>query len=269
MTLFRGLISGPPGSGKTASLAALANAGYRIIRCAFEPGEEVFKAYCTDEGRARIFNVPFEDEWEVEDEGLIRVAHGMQRFEHFIFNGKVGKEQPFGSPKEWGADTVVVIDTLTMMSTCCEAREEKLLPGNNMLSMYEAGRQEESAAQFMTGAKRGYHTIWLAHLKLISPKAESGFKNETELQKQVKRERAQLEDTGYFPTASTGGIARNFTSHFPFALIAEENERAKNDSGRVFRTKKLTGYQIKCPLDVPDMLPIENGLLTIFKKLEG
>lgn len=269
MVLFKGLISGPPGAGKTAALCGLADAGYRIIRCAFEPGDEVFAAYATPEGRARIFSVPFEDSWEMGESGLERRPAGMNAFEKFIYNGKVGKEQPFGPPAEWGSDTIVVVDTTTSMGECAEARALALNPNNPMLTMYDAGRDQGAAAQYMLGAKRGYHCIWLAHLKLISPKAESGFKSETELQKQIKRERAALEDTGYFPTVVTPNIARNFTSHFPFALLAEESNRSKTASGRVLRTKAVPGYQIKCPLEVEDRLPIETGLVTILSKLGG
>jgi hypothetical protein len=267
MALFRGIVQGQPGSGKTSLACALANEGYRVVRCAFEAGDEVFQAYCTPEGLARVHNFTFEDDWDMGDNGLERVARGMTAFEGFIYNGKIGREQPLGPPREWDARTVVMVDTITTMGLCASARALKINPNNSMLSAYEAGRDQESMAQLMTSEKRGYHVLWLSHLRLISPKAESGFKSETELQKQLKRERAALEDTGYFPTAVTPGIARNFVGHFPFALLCEEDQRAKHASKRVVRTQAVPGYQIKCPLAVPDKLPVESALLTIFSAL--
>ena len=187
---------------------------------------------------------------------------------------------PYGHPSTWGKNIVLVADTLTSMGECSEAREAAGPDADNpMRYMHEAARAQADVCQVMVGRKRQHHTVVLAHYKLVSPKAETGFKKETELQKQIKRERAELEETGYYPTAVTGGVARNFVQHFPFALLTERDERRlekqkdgadpDEGSGRILRTRSLPGYQIKCPLLVPDRLPIETGLLTIFRALKG
>jgi len=126
MTIFQGIISGPPGTAKTGLLCSLADAGYTIIRAAFEPGEEVFRAFCTSAGLARVHTVVFEDNWEETDAGLVRLARGMTEFEAFLYNGKVGKETPFGRPAEWGPEIVLVYDTLTSMGEVSESRALKL-----------------------------------------------------------------------------------------------------------------------------------------------
>lgn len=266
MTPFQGIIQGQPGTAKTGMLVSLAEAGFRVIRCAFEGGEEVFDAYCSAAARARVHTLTFEDEWESEEDGLRRIPRGMSAFESFIYNGKVGKAQPFGPPREWDADTVLVFDTLTSMGECAESRALKLNSSTREgRHLWAAAQDQESVCQAVMTSKRRHHTIVLAHLRLISPKAESGYKDETALQKQVKQERAALEDTGYFPTAVTPGIARNFVRHFAFSLLAEESDRVKGGSGRVLRTRAVPGYQIKCPAHVEDRLPAETALTTLFR----
>ena len=268
MTIFQGIISGPPGTAKTGLLCGLANAGYRIIRAAFEPGDEVFRAFCTPEGLERVHTVVFEDNWEEADNGLTRIAKGMTEFESFLYNGKVGKEQPFGRPSEWGSDTVLVYDTLTSMGEVSESRALKLNSSTREgRHLWQAAQDQEAACQVAMGKRRNHHFICLAHQRLISPKAETGYKDETELQKQVKRERADLEETGFFPTAVTPGIARNFVRMFPFALLTEMDYEAKKTCNRVLRTRAVPGYQVKCPVVVEDKLPAETALATIFKAL--
>ncbi len=268
MRRFCGIIQGAPGSGKTALAIALLDAGYRVIRCAFEPGDDVFHAF-SKSTNYHLINVVFEDDYELAADGLSCSApRAMAAFESFAYNGKVGKETPYGHPREWQTDTVVLVDTLTSMGVAAENRALALNASTREgRHLWVAAQDQESICRFLCGSKRRHHTVVNAHLRLISPKAETGYKDETELQKQIKRERAQLEDTGYFPTAVAPSIARNFVGLFPFALLCEEDPRAKHDSQRVLRTKPVAGYQIKCPLSIRDKLPIESALLDIFRAL--
>ncbi len=269
MRRFCGIVQGAPGSGKTALAIALLDAGYRVIRCAFEPGDDVFHAFSPN--AAKLINVTFEDTYDLAEDGAglkCTTPRAMAAFERFAYNGKVGKETPYGHPREWQEDTVVFVDTLTSMGVAAENRALSLNASTREgRHLWAAAQDQESICRFLCGSKRNHHTVVNAHLRLISPKAESGYKDETELQKQIKRERAQLEDTGYFPTAVTPGIARNFVGLFPFALLCEEDLRAKHASQRILRTKPVVGYQIKCPLPIGDKLPIESALLDIFRAL--
>lgn len=270
MSLFKGIISGEPGTAKSSLLATLANVGYNVLRCAFEPGEEVYDAYCTAEGRQRLHNLYFEDDWELNgDDDLARVPQGMKAFDRFLWYGEYGgkKEYPYGRPADWTNNIVIGVDTLTSLGDCAEAHALKLNSSTREgRHLWAAAQAQERACQALVGKKRLHHTVVLAHFRLISPKAESGYKDETDLQKQIKRERASLEDTGYYPTAVTPNIARNFVGNFPFALLTELG--GHSPSGRIIRTKPIKGYQVKCPLqNIGDKLPIETGLVTIFETL--
>jgi hypothetical protein len=274
MRRFCGIAQGAPGSGKTALAIALMDAGYQVIRAAFEPGDDVFHSFAKNP--AALINHVFEDDYELQenDDGIgtgMCCPHpkAMSAFERFVYNGRVGKETPHGHPRDWSTDTVLVVDTLTSMGHVSENRALSLNASTREgRHLWAAAQDQESICRFLCGAKRRHHTLVLAHLRLISPKAETGYKDETELQKQIKKERAKLEDTGYFPTAVTPGIARNFAGLFPYALLCEEEDLGKQHaSKRVLRTKPVVGYQIKCPLDVPDHLPVESALVSIFKRL--
>lgn len=267
MRRFCGIVQGAPGSGKTALAIALLDAGYRVIRGAFEPGDDVFHAFSPN--ASKLINVVFEDDYELGEAGLTCPSpRAMAAFEGFVYNGKVGKNVPYGHPREWQEDTVVLVDTLTSMGVAAENRALALNASTREgRHLWAAAQDQEGICRFLCSSKRKHHVVVNAHLRLISPKAETGYKDETELQKQIKRERAQLEDTGYFPTAIAPSIARNFVGLFPFALLCEEVPGAKHASKRILRTQPVPGYQIKCPLQIGDKLPIESGLLEIFRAL--
>jgi hypothetical protein len=279
MITLHALFDGGPGSGKTTLLAAAANAGYNVYHIAIgSESDEPLRFYCTREGLERVHFIRFQDDISLDDEGngIQFRAKAATAVERFLYRGKIGTgKEPgtdFGDPRGWGRDTLVAIDTLTALGDSCEVRTLALDPSTREgKHLWAAAQDQEAVAQLGRVRLRGCHFLLLSHVQLISPKAETGYKDETELQKKVKRERAQLEETGFFPCAMTPKISRNFAHHFPFVFFVEggEKETERNPSGRVIRTKPVPGYQIKCPLDVGDKLPIENGLVTILKKLEA
>lgn len=267
--LLRAIIQGAPGSGKTALLASAANAGYRILLADFDHCPESLFAFTAPEHHANIYVIPFDDEVSFNaEEGISRNPKALIAFERFLYTGRANGQE-YGKPTEWGPETILCLDTLTALGDAAEVRSLALNPTTREgRHLWQAAQEQEAACQLMVSNRMHCHSLVLSHVRLISPKAESGYKDETELQKQVKRERAQLEETGYFPTAVTPGIARNFVRHFPFALLVEEDLASKAVSKRVVRTVPVLGYQIKCPVvGIADKLPIETALTTLLEKI--
>lgn len=272
MRLFHALIQGFGGAGKTTLAAHFANCGLRVIHIAVgAEGAEPFYAYCTPEIREQ--NVEFlraRDSFSLgtgEDAGLQVTSRAITQVERLLFSGN----KTLGKPETWGPETMVVVDGLTELGF---SAEERVLAVNDNTRegrhLWMAAQAQRSLAQL--GRQLPCHFMLLAHLDIKAPKPESGYKDETQLQKDLKRERAEIEDTGYFPLAASVKISRHFVTHFPFALVVEAEERyvkPNNPGGNVLRTKPMKGYQIKCPMDLPDMLPLNQAAIGIIKGLRA
>lgn len=266
MALLRAIAQGEPGTGKTGSVAALLDAGYRVILADFDHNPEPLQVFAKDAGD-RLQIVTFADELSsggMDTKGDIKqvgAVSAIRRFTKFLTVGNPA----LGAPKTWGADTVFVLDSLSSLADSAMRLALKLNGGVTREGSHIgilAGEVEDAMQMFMAPSMQ-CHRILVAHLKLISPKPDSTYNDQTDLQKQVLRERAALEETAYFPNLPGVQVARTIARMFSTALLY-----ALTDKGQlVIHTKPIKGYTIKVPCAVGDQLPIESGLLTIMKAL--
>jgi len=279
--VLHALIQGPSGSGKTSMLAGAANMGIRVIHlCLGSESAEPLRYFTKPECRKNLELLHFRDTYELaadddpEQRGLRIGSRMISQVEKFLFSGKLGSRkdvtQPYGHPQEWGPATLVAVDGLTPLGDSAEARALELNPTTREgHHLWVAGQAQKGVAQL--GRTLNCHFLFLCHIDIKGPKPETGYKDETELQKQIKRERAQIEETGYFPQACSVKISRNFPHQFPFSLLTEtdvEQVTRANPSGRVVRTGPVPGYLIKCPVNVKDRLPIMDAIPTILNAME-
>lgn len=127
----RTLVYAPPKSGKTAAAFGLAKLGYNVIYIGFEKGHLVLRnkglgLSKEDYERITIVNVP-DDNTNVVAETFMRLLLNGKDFTVCSAHGSSScslcrpdpKKPMVGavtlSPKSWGANTVVVIDTLTQI----------------------------------------------------------------------------------------------------------------------------------------------------------
>jgi len=110
------LLYGDSGSGKTGCLAALANAGQRIIIQDYDNGLDVLFSYVEPEFRKNVYYVTLTDRMRGSAFGALPVGmpsattRGMQ----LLDNWKDG-DIKLGGISSWGLDTTLVLDSLTMM----------------------------------------------------------------------------------------------------------------------------------------------------------
>lgn len=112
--IFKGLMVGETGTGKTGALAALLDAGYKIRVLDFDAGLDPLIGYAKK--RDRLANLDYEtlrDEFKVSGSYLaVKKAPSFQRALALL-----GGWGDYGPVQTWGSDCILVIDTLGAMST--------------------------------------------------------------------------------------------------------------------------------------------------------
>lgn len=105
----KALVVGDSGSGKTALLGSLANAGYKLRILDFDNGLQILldPAYVKPENRPNVSYVTLRD--SLSKAGAFTTAVKL------LSNWKTDTED-FGPASSWGEDVVLVIDTLNFMS---------------------------------------------------------------------------------------------------------------------------------------------------------
>lgn len=100
------LLVGDSGSGKTATLATLANAGYNLRILDFDDGLAILPEFLLDSAVDRVSFVTLKDP--------IGKADAFRKSANLIGNWKDGDED-FGPVNKWTSKDVLVIDSLTLM----------------------------------------------------------------------------------------------------------------------------------------------------------
>jgi len=101
------LLVGDSGTGKTASLASLANAGYKVRILDFDAGLDILKNYLTPEGVKNVTYITLKDD--------LAKATAWQTGRDIVFKGWKTPTEDLGKVQDWGPDVVLVADSLTFM----------------------------------------------------------------------------------------------------------------------------------------------------------
>ena len=274
---FRCLIGGYPGSGKTGSLAALANAGYKLRVLGFDKQANMapLLMYTTPENRKNIDVLFFEDPLTVEDryigvQGIpTAFASGLKSMDRWKY--KEGDEEiDLGRSKEWGPDTVVVLDSLTAMGEAAMRRARAIknkTPVNTTDDTWGLAMNEQKAfLEKLCSNANNFHLVVLAHLKIVGPKGERS--GETDLQQLVKQQEAELITSRLYPSALGRNLPPEIGQLFPTVLRAERRIIAGREK-RVLLTTCGPEFDTKVPAVVKESYPIETGLLDIMEAVCG
>jgi hypothetical protein len=120
---------GDSSSGKTGSLVSLVKAGYKLRILDMDNGTGILKAYVKKECPELIDNVDveiFRDKYKVRSGGDVGVDGSPKAFTNAV--KLLDKWTDDSIPKEWGADTFLVVDTLTTLGKAALAWAEGLSP---------------------------------------------------------------------------------------------------------------------------------------------
>jgi hypothetical protein len=269
------LLEGYPGSAKTGSLAALANAGWKLRVLDFDSNLDPLVQYTTPEGLDNIDVITCED--KLKQSGKFIGASGLptafetalKAMDNWKYKDEEGNEVDLGKSKDWGPDTIVVLDSLTSMGKAVMRRAMSVMnktPLNTTQQLWGlAMADQEAFIEMLTSPMNRHHTIVLSHLKMVGPKDVAA--SDDELTKELKARVADVVPTRLYPSALGQQLPQTVASHFPAVVLAETQIKL-NKPRRVLRFSSGNEIDLKLPTDkITGDLPVEDGLLTIFKAL--
>ena len=275
-TPVRACIVGFPGSGKTGLLVALANAGYKLRVLDFDGNPEPLLRFTQPDKLDNIDIQNLEDKLRsgarfIEPDGIPSAfTRGLKLMDHWKYKDDDGTEVDLGRSKDWGCDTVVVLDSLTSMGKASMRRIESILnktPANRTQQVWgiAAGEQEDFIEK-LTASSNRFHVIVLAHLKMVGPK--DVVNTDSDLTKELKERAGDLIQTRYYPSAIGWALPQTIAQHFPTLLSMEKSFKQSGAVSRVLKSVPRQDLDLKVPApNIPGELPLEDGLLKVFEAL--
>lgn len=271
----RMMIVGYPGTAKTGMIASLANAGYKIRVVDYDGNSQSLLAYTDADKLSNIDIVYLEDRMRngerfIETTGIPTAFRaGLDLMDEWKYKEPDGTEVNLGKSKDWGCDTVVVLDSLTSMGQASFRRQQSLsnkTPLNTTEQVWGlAMAQQEAFIEKLTSEANNFHVIVLSHLKMIGPKDVR--KDDDDVTKELKKEAADLIPTRLFPSALGRQLAPVIGGHFPI-LIEAANDFKAGKVERVIRVIPRPELDLKIPSKVSfDKASVTDGLAKIFAEL--
>lgn len=247
------LMIGANGSGKTGSLVSLARAGYNIRVLDFDNGAEIL--YQLTKGEPEVaarFDVETHTDDYKSQAGVVQPVTPLKGFANGM---KVLDNWPgFGNINTWGPDTVLVLDSMTMMGKFIMNHILFLnahLGQNPQLQHWGAAMsiQEDVMARLYSPTVK-CHVIVMAHITFLEPEGEAVRKA--------------------YPSALGNKLPPKIGSYFNSTLHVGVKGSGANQR-RVISTKSTNTIDLKTPAPglVKDEYPIETGLADYFKDLHG
>lgn len=269
------LLLGYPGAGKTGSLACLANAGFKLRVLDFDGNMKPLLQFTKPELRQNIDVLTFEDRTRqgpkyIEPVGIPEAfANALRSLDHWKY--KDGEEEvDLGHSRDWGQDTIVVLDSLTAMGNAAFRRAMVLqnkTPGSVTDQVWGLAMNEQEAfIEKLTSTTNRHHVIVLSHLVMVGPKEIR--KGDDDITKDIKERLADMIPTRLYPSALGQKLPPKIGGHFPCTLLIEPEIKGKVVR-RVLRSVPRVELDLKLPsLEAIDGMAIEDdGMLRVMKAL--
>lgn len=236
------LLVGDSGTGKTSSLATLANAGYKVNILDYDAGLDILKNYLTPDGLKNVNYLTLKDD--------MTKATAWQRGRDIVFKGWKTETEDLGKVQDWSADTVLVIDSLTFMGDAAKHAAAALngKPITGQLSQQEWGEAVRVVENFLDYITSDFVKCNLVMTALPLPlEDDSGV--------------SRLYPSAVTKAFSSMKVAKYFNNLFRVA-----NRR---DGTPYFRT--AGDARMACKNSAPKIIKPEEdaNLAEIFKKLQG
>lgn len=271
----RMMIVGYPGTAKTGMIASLANAGYKIRMLDYDGNSQSLLTYTDADKLANIDIVYLEDKMRngerfIETTGIPTAFRaGLDLMDHWKYTEPDGTVVDLGKSKDWGCDTIVVLDSLTSMGRASFLRQRSLsnrTPLNTTEQVWGlAMEQQEAFVKRLTSENNKHHTIILSHLKIVGPKDLR--KEDEDITKAIKEELQELIPNRLFPSALGKALPPVIGGHCPI-LIEASNEFKGNKVERIIRVIPRPELDLKLPSKISfDKAPVDNALARIFAEL--
>lgn len=289
-TQIKAILIGDSGSGKTGSIAALANAGYNIRALDYDSGLQIWSQYLTPEARKRVYYETLTDKFFIEPDGKMNwedpplaYVNGCKLLRHWKMpERKVGDlaipAYDLGNPINWGSDTILVMDSMTgfgsaamrhvlTMNKASLERRQHPWPQD----MGEAQNLVEYFLEFVRSAQLKCHVIVVCHVRRVggggTVAQEVKASKDSSVKSIVWRDVDTSEGKGY-PTAPGRALSPKVARYFNTMLVYYTDE----DTGRrLISTTPRDNIDAKTP--APKALQttynVEDGLLKIWQGILG
>lgn len=292
---------GYPKSGKTPSLIPLLLAGYKVRMMDYDDGTASLLRFIPEDQLDKIDLdvVVLKDEVDLQEgkayastKGLpAAYKRGWELMREWKYSKPDGTVVNLGKPKDWGPDTILVVDTLTGHGNAAMRRIKSLNSSVQDLRRlsFPAQQEQEAFLDLLTHDALKCHVIIFSHLKVIGPKEPELQKttglspaeaSAVETANTIKAENAarqmELVPTRIYPTA----VGSALPPHICKALnTVVHYKKAVTDGGRVKRVISWEPCE-EMDLAVPAVVkgdngkpvfevPQETGLLKIFEAVAG
>lgn len=272
-TPFRGILVGWPGAGKTGALACLVSAGFKVRYLDFDGGNYgPMLKYSDPKMHKNVDIISFADKLVngarfIETAGLPTAFNdAMKMLIHWKYKDADGTEVDLGRSKDWGPDTIVVIDTLDGMGDTAFRRAQSMLnktPLNTTRTVWGvAMADQENAVRILANPSNGYHLIILSHLTMVGPKDVE--KDDDEVTKELKERAMDILPTRLYPAALGQKLPPKIGGAVPTLLLVERVVKGGKVK-RVIRSDTGSELDTKIPSATDlGVLPIETGMIDIF-----
>lgn len=253
------LLIGDSGAGKTGSLASLARAGYELRIVDMDNGLDVLKNLLSDspEALTRVhFRTITDPMRSVNGKLMPRSAKAWETackmVEHWKWTSPEGEVEDLGPASGWGERTVLVIDSLTMLSTAAMnfvLAMNARLGGTPQLQDWYVGQQlVEGFLQEVYDEAMQCNVIIMSHVTFLGPEGmERGYPNT-------------------LGKALPPKVGRYFNS----TLMVQSSGTGENIKRRIWTTTKgAVELKNTAPTRVKKDYPIESGLAEYFRDVRG
>lgn len=250
------LLLGDPKSGKTGSLVSLVAAGYKLRILDMDNLLDYFKGQVLKSCPDKIDNVEFRsirDKYKGSPTGSVIDGPAKAWPDSLkMLNRWKYDDIDYGDPAEWGEDTVLVIDSLSRWCDACYAFHEQIIPKGKGGSydgraVYgNAQRDMEKQLAMLTSETVKTNVVVICH----------GMLQQTEDGKQK-----------IFPRGIGQALSPNIPSYFSNFIRYTRDNNGKREIQLV--GNKMIDLSTSKPDKLPETLPVETGLATIFSVLRG
>jgi hypothetical protein len=245
------LIEGDSGSGKTGALASLVKAGYKPRILDMDNGLDSLKQFVQKECADKIDAVEFRTLRDVYTSGAAgptipkprAFVDALKMLDRWKYD-----DIDLGNPAEWGADCVLVLDSLTFLSDAAFAWAKGLNPTAKDPRQWYGAAQEaiESVLALLTSPNFKTNVIVISHVKYVDNPDGSR--------------------KGY-PTAIGSALSPVIPRYFNSVALCQTSGSGK----RTIQTAATAMIDLKNPkpFEMAKSYPIETGLAEYFGVLRG
>ena len=300
--LVRGFCVGFPGSGKTGSLAALANAGYKLRIIDFDRNVDPLLQYVGKEAWSNVEVAQFYNPTELK-KFSVKLGQDLVTIEKLVPVGtpsaytkalrlltdgwkytdqRTGELVDLGKIQDWKDDTILILDSLTSQGERIREYAEWFLKRQSKgLRIQDWGLMQKEQSEFLETMKIvgiNCHILVIAHLKLIEPKYLEDLTNDdtdSELSaklKEIMEKSTELVPAKYYPSAIGRQLPQEIGKIFPY-IVRYETKKIGVDAKRVISVAPSEDCDVKVPLSEATIKALTDvsaatGLLKIFEAVK-